>query len=84
MIDRLFCEHPRSVGETYFQHLRAATGFAGTMLIASLACFIHAVVPSLFEKTGSKAIERLYARMVENRRRAPSDGCAVAQPLRPL
>lgn len=84
MIDRHFREHPRSVGETYVQHLCAATSFAGTMMIAGLACFIHAIIPSLFEKTGSAAIERLHARMIVNRRRAPSSAGAAESPSRLL
>ena len=39
------------------------------MFIASLACLVHAVLPFLFVKTGSEAIETLYDRMVANRRR---------------
>lgn len=70
MIDRYFREHPRSVDETYLQHLHTAGWFAATMLLAGLACLIHALVPHLFQKTGSAAIERLYDRMVTNRRRA--------------
>jgi len=64
MIDRYFREHPRCVGETYLQHLQSASSFAGAMLIAGLACFIHGIVPRLFENTGSRAIERLYDRMI--------------------
>ena len=67
MFDRLFRDHPRSVGETYFEHLRAASGFGGTMLVAGTACLIHAVIPSLFVLTASKAIMRLHDRMVTNR-----------------
>ncbi|ATE64683.1 DUF6356 family protein [Rhizorhabdus dicambivorans] len=72
MIDRYFREHPRSVDETYRQHLHTASWFAATMTLAGLACFIHALVPHLFQKTGSAVIERLYDRMVKNRRRTPA------------
>lgn len=68
MIDRYFREHPRSIDETYLQHLRAASWFAATMMVAGLACFVHALIPHLFQKTGSAAIERLHNRMVVNRR----------------
>ncbi|WP_033923195.1 DUF6356 family protein [Sphingomonas sp. 37zxx] len=68
MFDRLFIDHPADVGETYFAHLRTASWFAGTMLLAGLACFVHALVPGLFVKTGSTAIGRLHDRMVVNRR----------------
>jgi hypothetical protein len=64
-----FTDHPASVGETYWQHLGSAWGFAWRMMLASLACLIHALLPFLFEKTGSRAITRLYDRMVVNRHR---------------
>lgn len=69
MIARLFTEHPASVDETYFEHLLVATSFSARMFVASLACLVHAVLPFLFVKTGSEAIETLYDRMVANRRR---------------
>lgn len=69
MIDRYFREHPQSVGETYFEHMHSASWFAATMILAGLACLVHAVFPSLFVRTGSLAITRLYDRMVLNRSR---------------
>lgn len=68
-LHRLFTEHPASVGESYFQHLAAAWGFSWRMMLASLACLVHALLPFLFEKTGSQAITRLHDRMVVNRQR---------------
>lgn len=69
MLERLFFEHPRSVGETYGEHLLVAGSFATTMIVAGIACLVHAVVPGFFAKTGSAALERLHGRMVLNRRR---------------
>ena len=71
MIERLFLEHPRSVGESYSEHLLTASGFGATMMLAGLACMLHGLVPVLFARTGSAAIERLHDRMVLNRRRTP-------------
>ncbi|MEO3429371.1 DUF6356 family protein [Pelagibius sp. CAU 1746] len=65
----LFTEHPASVGETYWQHLASAWGFSWRMMLASLACLIHALLPFLFVKTGSRAITGLHDRMVVNRHR---------------
>ena len=65
----LFTRHPATVGETYWQHLGAAWGFSWRMMVASLACLVHALLPFLFEKTGSQAITRLHDRMVVNRQR---------------
>lgn len=82
MIDRVFFEHPRSVGESYGEHLRIASGFGLTMMGAGLACIVHGIVPSLFVKTGSAAIDHLHGRMVRNRGRVPtsaSTGPAMAE-----
>ena len=65
----LFTDHPATVGETYWQHLGAAWGFSWRMMVASLACLIHALLPFLFMKTGSRAIAELHDRMVVNRQR---------------
>lgn len=64
----LFTEHPRSVGETYLEHMGVAASFGGRLLVAGLACMVHAVLPFLFTKTGSQAITELHDRMVLNRR----------------
>ena len=68
-INRAFSEHPASVGESYSEHLITAAGFGWALLKASVACFVHALLPFAFEKTGSKAITELHARMVSNRDR---------------
>jgi hypothetical protein len=63
----LFTDHPNSVGETYAQHARVATGFGWRMVVAGFACMLHALFPFLFIKTGSRCIEQLHLRMVSNR-----------------
>lgn len=74
----LFTEHPAAVGESYTQHMRSALGFAGAMFAASLACFIHAILPWTFKTTGSRAIVRLHERMVEQRARGRRPTPALA------
>jgi len=71
-LQRIFTEHPSSVGETYWQHLGTAWGFSWRMMLASLACLIHALLPFLFVKTGSRSITELHDRMVVNRHRQAS------------
>ena len=66
-IDKAFNEHPATVGETYGEHFVQAMSFSGKMFRASIACFIHGLVPCLFERTGGNAIEDLYDRMIRNR-----------------
>jgi hypothetical protein len=68
-INRAFCEHPASVGESYAAHCVTAGGFGWALLKASAACFVHAVLPFAFEKTGSAAITQLHAKMVSHRDR---------------
>ncbi|HVN45332.1 MAG TPA: DUF6356 family protein [Steroidobacteraceae bacterium] len=65
---RAFTEHPASVGESYSEHLIRALGFGTRMVLAGLACLVHAVLPFLFVRTGSRAIAELNERMVINRR----------------
>jgi len=69
MLQRLFTEHPSSVDETYLEHMGVAFSFAGRLFLASLACFVHGLLPFLFVRTGSSAIAGLHERMVTNRRR---------------
>jgi hypothetical protein len=71
-LQRLFNEHPASVGESYGEHLLRASWFGSRMMLAGAACFVHALFPFLFVKTGSKAITGLHAAMVAGRRTAPS------------
>jgi hypothetical protein len=64
-----FTEHPASVGENYFEHLRQASGFAVSMIGGGLACLVHAILPFLFTHTGSSVVTTLNTRMVTHRRR---------------
>jgi hypothetical protein len=60
---RLFTEHPASVGESYFEHLRFASRTGATMLIGGCACFVHGLMPFLCTTTGSRTIRALAARL---------------------
>ena len=62
MFGRLFLDHPRSVDESYFDHLLFAGGFALRLLGAGAAALVHALVPCLFEKTASNMIAKMYAK----------------------
>ena len=62
-----FTEHPESVGESWFEHLRQAWSFGGRMILAGVACLLHGLFPFLFVKTGSNAVRGLFDRMVTNR-----------------
>ena len=68
-LSRKFTEHPETVGETYGEHFVAAMGFSLALFKAAFVCAVHAVLPFLFEKTGSECITGLHDRMVTNRSR---------------
>jgi hypothetical protein len=67
--NRLFKDHPASVGETYGQHFTAAMGFGFRMIWGGIVCMVHAIVPGAFATAGSDVICELHERMVTNRRR---------------
>lgn len=63
MFNQIFRDHPASVDETYFEHLRFALTFAGSLFLAGAAALVHALVPCLCEKTASTIINKLHHRM---------------------
>lgn len=67
LIQRLFRDHPESVGETYLEHLFQASYFGMRMVVAGLACLVHALLPCLFKTTGRTAISELHSKMVLHR-----------------
>lgn len=71
MIQRLFIDHPHSIGESYGQHARTAWSFGWRMVVGGLACMVHAVLPGLFVKTASRTVVQLDAEM---RGRKPAPG----------
>src|SRR5438270_384127 len=55
--DRLFREHPRSLGMSWAGHGIGALAIGGRLIGAGVACVIHAVVPGVFTQTaGSRRI----------------------------
>jgi hypothetical protein len=68
MFKRLFLDHPRSVGETYFEHQRNALGYAVSMFAGGTAYVLHSLMPGTFVTTGSRTIRKLYDRMLQNRK----------------
>lgn len=62
-IARLFTDHPQSVDETYFEHMRFAAGFSARLFLAAGAALVHALLPFCFEKTASGMINAMHHRM---------------------
>jgi hypothetical protein len=60
---RIFVDHPQSVHETYFEHMRFAGWFASRLLAAGTAALVHAIIPCFFEKTASNMIKDMHGRL---------------------
>ena len=53
-------KHLKNIDESYIQHLIFALNISIRLLIAGVQCFLHALVPGIFEKSGSNAVRTLY------------------------
>ena len=65
---RLFTEHPRALGMSWWSHGMGAVRIGATMIGAGAACLVHAVVPGWFTETAGRTVVRLHDHM--QRRRA--------------
>lgn len=63
MLRGTFLDHPASIGESYFEHLRAALGYSASLTVTAAAAFIHALVPCLCETTARTRIETLHNKL---------------------
>ena len=50
---KLFTDHPNSVGGSYLQHGLVAGSYSIKLFLASIVCFVHALLPFLFKTTAS-------------------------------
>lgn len=75
MLAKYFTDHPRTVGESYGEHLATAAGFGIAMVSGGIACIVHSLVPALCEKTASGIVRDLYHRM---------EGRVALAPPRPM
>ena len=64
MLKAIFQDHPQSVGETYLEHQAVALSFSCELIVAGLACLVHAIVPALCATSGSQAVARIHNRMM--------------------
>ena len=67
MADRLFLEHPRSLGMSWAGHGIGAVAIGAKLVGAGLACLVHAVVPGFFTQTAGKTITNMYDHMARRR-----------------
>jgi hypothetical protein len=60
LMQRMFVEHPRSLGMTWASHGIGAVKIGGELVGAGLAVLVHAAVPGWFTETGGKTVTRIY------------------------
>lgn len=72
------CRHIKTTGETYCTHFGHAIGFGIQLAIASVAVFIHAIIPDMFTDTAS-AICRDIVRSVDKRTRTGARAAAATR-----
>jgi hypothetical protein len=65
--DRLFLEHPRSLGMTWAGHGVGAVVIGARLVGAGCACLVHAVVPGFFTQTAGKTISGMYEHMMRRK-----------------
>lgn len=59
----IFTHHPRTVGDTYLQHLRFAFFNGIFLIIGGIVCLIHSFFPFLFTNTASTVVNKINTRM---------------------
>jgi Family of unknown function (DUF6356) len=67
MIRRIFLDHPKTVGESYWEHFGVATGFGGAMIVGGVKAVLHGFFPNVFQTAGSDTVRNLHAILVEKR-----------------
>ena len=60
VFDRLFFDHPRSVGMGWAGHGAGAVKVGLQLIGAGLAAMVHAAVPALFAHTASRTVMKVH------------------------
>jgi hypothetical protein len=66
-VERMFVEHPRSLGMSWASHGVGAVKIGGELVGAGLACMIHAIVPAWFTQTAGKTVTQMYDHMTKRK-----------------
>ncbi len=67
VMDRMFLEHPRSLGMSWLEHGAGAIVIGATLVGAGTACLIHAFVPGWFTQTAGKTVDRMHGHMIRRK-----------------
>jgi hypothetical protein len=58
--DRLFTDHPRSLGLSWGEHAAGAVKIGFELIGAGCAAIVHAIVPGLFTETAGRTVTRIH------------------------
>lgn len=67
VIDRLFRDHPGSLGMSWGEHAAGAVRIGAELMAAGAACCIHAAIPGVFTQTAGKTVARMHDHMVRRK-----------------
>lgn len=67
LLNRLFVEHPSSLGMSWAKHGAGAVLIGATLVGAGMACLIHALVPGWFTQTAGKTVARMHDHMIRRK-----------------
>lgn len=59
LYSRIFHEHPASINETYFQHMRNSFKIGGRLVLLIPITIIHGIFPILFTTTVSRELNNI-------------------------
>ena len=60
MFGRLFTDHPRSLGLSWFEHGAGAVKIGFKLIGAGLAALVHGIVPGWFTDTAGRVVTEIY------------------------
>ena len=60
MLGRLFTDHPRSLGLSWFEHGAGAIKIGCKLIYAGFAALVHGIVPGLFTDTAGRTVTETY------------------------
>ena len=65
--NRMFLEHPRSLGMSWAGHGVGAVAIGARLVGAGCACIVHEIVPGVFTQTAGKTITQMYDHMAKRK-----------------
>jgi hypothetical protein len=60
MLGRLFTDHPRALGLTWYKHGTGAVKIGFKLISAGLAALVHGIVPGWFTDTAGRTVTETY------------------------